>query len=72
MNGIPPWKIPIVSANFKEFLSLLELKIKPCENETTKQSIPKATASNNKSIKLNFHLKQSIPRKFITQIKFFT
>lgn len=57
MQGINPWDNPIVAANFNEFAVRFLLSISPCENDTTKQSMPSAIASKIISIKLNFHLK---------------
>lgn len=54
-----------------EFLILFDLKISPCEKDTIVQSMPNATARNNISNKLNFHLEQSVPRVFANYIIFF-
>ena len=59
--GMVPWKKPITTASFSEFSLLFSLKINPCEKDTTRQSIPNAIESKIISIKLNFHLKQSVP-----------
>lgn len=47
----------MVNANLNEFFTFSDLKINPCENETTKQSMPSAKPSNIKSMKFNFYLK---------------
>lgn len=60
-----PWKNPMLKANFKELTVLFLLNTSPCEKDTIKQSIPSAIASKIMSIKLNFHLKQSVPWKLI-------
>ena len=61
ITGIVPWKNPITRASLRELTTLFSPKINPCENETTRQSIPKAIANKIISIKLNFYLKQSFP-----------
>ena len=40
-----------LKARAKEFLTLLWVNIKPCEKDTTRQSIPNATAKNKISTK---------------------
>ena len=57
ITGMVPWKNPITAAIFKEFSTLFSEKISPCEKDTTRQSMPRATDSNIRSIKFNFHLK---------------
>lgn len=50
-HGIMLCAIPIVKASASEFFILLCVKIKPCENETTKQSTPNAILKNTNSAK---------------------
>ena len=53
-TGMALCEIPIVMARAREFFSLLSVKISPCENETIRQSIPKAMLKkiNSKKCKL--------------------